>query len=96
VHSFANGSEALAALENLPGTIALLITDVVMPGINGKVLADQCLRLRPQLKVLYTSGYTENAVVRQGVLEGSIDFLAKPYSIEALARRVREALDRRI
>ena len=95
VHSFDNGNAALAALDTLPGSIALLITDVVMPGINGKALADQCLRLRPELEVLFTSGYAPNAVIHRGVLEHSIDFLPKPYSLELLARRVREALDRR-
>jgi two-component system, cell cycle sensor histidine kinase and response regulator CckA len=95
VHAFANGDEALAALDTLPASIALLVTDVVMPGINGRALADQCLRLRPRLKVLFTSGYTHNAIVNQGVLEQSIDFLPKPYSLDVLARRVREALDRR-
>jgi FixJ family two-component response regulator len=74
--------------------MALLITDMVMPGLNGKALADQCLRLRPRLKVLFTSGYTQNAIIHRGVLERSIDFLPKPYSLDLLARRVREALDR--
>jgi two-component system, cell cycle sensor histidine kinase and response regulator CckA len=95
VYSFATGNDALAALGSLPEWVGLLITDVVMPGINGKTLADHCVRMRPRLQVLFTSGYAQNALGRRGVLERSIDFLAKPYSLDVLARRVRNALDRR-
>ena len=94
VYSFATGNDALAALNSLPESVALLITDVVMPGINGKTLADHCVRVRPRLKVMFTSGYAQNALGRRGVLERSIDFLPKPYSLDVLARRVRNALDR--
>jgi two-component system, cell cycle sensor histidine kinase and response regulator CckA len=96
VYSFASGNAALAALGTLPGSIALLITDVVMPGISGKALADECVRVRPGLRVLFTSGYTSDEIIHRGVLDRSIDFLGKPYSLDLLARRVREALDRRI
>jgi CheY-like chemotaxis protein len=97
VHSFANGRDALAALDGLPGfpdSIALLITDMIMPGMDGKAFADYCCQRRPQLKVLFTSGYTEDAVFQRGVLDRSIDFLPKPYALDELARRVRDALDR--
>jgi CheY-like chemotaxis protein len=97
VHSFANGNEALAALDALPGlpdSIALLITDMVMPGMGGKAFADQCRQRRARLKVLFTSGYTEDAAFQRGVLEQSIDYLSKPYALDELARRVREVLDR--
>ena len=93
VYSFANGNDALAALDALPGSIALLITDMVMPGMGGKAFADQCRQRRSQLKVLFTSGYTEDAVFQRGVLDHSIDFLPKPYALDELARRVRDALD---
>jgi len=94
VYSFANGNDALAALDALPGSIALLITDMVMPGMGGKAFADQCCQRRSQLKVLFTSGYTEDAVFQRGVLDHAIDFLPKPYALDELARRVRDALDR--
>jgi PAS domain S-box-containing protein len=94
VHAFASGNDALAALHALPDSIALLVTDMVMPGINGRALADQCRQIRPGLKVLFTSGYTQDAVFQRGMLDHSIDFLPKPYSPDDLARRVREALDR--
>jgi CheY-like chemotaxis protein len=94
VHAFASGNDALAALHALPNSIALLVTDMVMPGINGRALADQCRQIRPGLKVLFTSGYTQDAVFQRGMLDHSIDFLHKPYSPDDLARRVREALDR--
>ena len=97
VHSFANGNDALTALDTLPGlpnSIELLITDMVMPGMGGKAFADQCRRRRSRLKVLFTSGYTEDAAFHRAVLEHSIDFLSKPYALDELARRVRDALDR--
>jgi two-component system, cell cycle sensor histidine kinase and response regulator CckA len=97
VHSFANGNDALTALDTLPGlpdSIELLITDMVMPGMGGKAFADQCRRRRSRLKVLFTSGYTEDAAFQRAVLEHSIDFLSKPYALDELARRVRNALDR--
>lgn len=95
VHAFASGNDALAALGALPESITLLVTDMVMPGIDGKALADQCRHDRPAMKVLFTSGHTQDAGFQCRVLDRSIDFLPKPYSPEELARRVREALDRR-
>ncbi len=95
VNSFANGNDALAALDALPGSLALLITDMVMPGMGGRELADRCRERRPQLRVLFTSGYTQDAAFQSGVLDHSIDFLPKPYALDELVRRVRDALDRR-
>jgi PAS domain S-box-containing protein len=93
VLAFRDGAEALGGLAALEGPAHLLLTDVVMPGMNGRVLAEQMATLRPGLKVLFTSGYTENVVVHHGVLKRGINFLPKPYTPEALAARVREALD---
>jgi CheY-like chemotaxis protein len=88
----ANGAQALARLRERED-IALLFTDVVMPGgISGQVLAQQALRERPGLKVLYTSGYTENAIVHQGRLDPGVRLLQKPYRRGELARALREAL----
>jgi two-component system cell cycle sensor histidine kinase/response regulator CckA len=90
----ANAGEALLTCERHPRTIDLLVTDVVMPQMGGRELAERLQRLRPQLKVLFMSGYTENAVVRHGILESGISYLQKPILPELLARAVREVLDR--
>lgn len=86
--------KALELYEAISPRIALLVVDVVMTGMSGKDLAERLRLRRPELKVLYTSGYTENTVVHHGVVDAGIDFLAKPYVPEDLAVRVREVLDR--
>jgi signal transduction histidine kinase/CheY-like chemotaxis protein len=93
VHAFASGAEALRALPGMPGPLHLLITDLVLPGMNGRVLAQRVTAIRPDIKVLYTSGYSQNVVIHHGVLDPGIEFIPKPYSIELLAQRVREVLD---
>jgi CheY-like chemotaxis protein len=87
-----NGEEALAALEPEPDT-ALLLTDVVMPGMGGRQLAERAVQIHPNLRVLYTSGYTENAIVHNGRLDTGVDLLSKPYNREQLAAKVRRVLD---
>ena len=94
VYFFADGPSAIAAIAQMAEVPALLITDVVMPGMNGQVLAERLLELRPSMKVLFTSGYTANVIVHHGVLREGIEFLAKPYSLDQLAQRVREVLDK--
>ncbi len=86
--------QASQALEIIHGgrTFDLLFTDLVMPGMSGRDLVEQARKLRPDLKVLYTSGYTENALIHQGRLDEGVQLLAKPYRREQLARRVRAAL----
>ncbi len=88
-----NGREALEVLGG-GAPIDLLFTDVVMPGgVSGRQLADQAAKLRPGLKVLYTSGYAENAIAHQGRLDPGVLLLEKPYLRTELARKIREALD---
>ena len=86
---------AAAALTMIADTpaITLLFTDVVMPEVNGKKLADEALKTRPDLKVLFTTGYTRNAVVHGGVLDPDVNFIGKPFTIEQLASKVRAVLD---
>jgi PAS domain S-box-containing protein len=74
--------------------IALLLTDVVLPGLNGRQLADEARRLAPNLKVVYTTGYARNAIVHHGVLDKGVDLLAKPFTTDDLGRKLREVLQR--
>jgi PAS domain S-box-containing protein len=87
-----NGEEALKLAASLRETIHLVITDVVMPGISGRELARELLKSRPQSKVLFLSGYSEDAVMHQGVIEPETAFLQKPFTLQHLARKVREVL----
>jgi len=93
VHAFQAPAHALAALPELSPPPDLLVTDVVMPGMNGRALAERVASLFPAMRVLFVSGYTENVIVHHGVLKENIEFLAKPYSVDQLARRVREVID---
>ncbi|MFQ5613333.1 MAG: PAS domain S-box protein, partial [Anaerolineae bacterium] len=89
----ANGEEALRLAREHNGQIHLLLTDVVMPHMGGKELADRFRVARPQTRVLYASGHTDEAIARRGVLEPEMAFIQKPFSPTALARKVREVLD---
>jgi PAS domain S-box-containing protein len=89
-----DGRDALARATAHAGAIDLLVTDVVMPHLSGRALADRMQATRPGIKVLYVSGYTDDAIVRHGVSENAVAFLAKPFTPEALLGRVREVLDR--
>jgi CheY-like chemotaxis protein len=89
----ANAEEALEVCGNHPSPLQLLVTDVVLPGLNGRQLAEQLLELYPQLKVLYVSGYMDDDVVRRGIAQQGVAFLQKPYSRIALTQKVREVLD---
>jgi two-component system cell cycle sensor histidine kinase/response regulator CckA len=90
----ANGGEALLACKNFKGTIHLLLTDVVMPQMSGKQLVQSLLELRPGLKVLFTSGYTDDAIVHHGFLDEGTPFLQKPFNMDTLTRKVRDVLDK--
>jgi signal transduction histidine kinase/CheY-like chemotaxis protein len=85
-------ADALATLDRVTD-VKLLFTDVVMPEINGRKLADEALRRRPGLRVLFTTGYTANAVVHGGVLDSGVNFIAKPFTLDQLAAKVRAVLD---
>ncbi len=88
-----DSAQALAWLAEHPEPVHLLLTDVVLPGMNGRQLAAKVSELRPEIKVLYMSGYTDDVIVRRGVLEAGVSYLAKPFKLEALANKVREVLD---
>jgi PAS domain S-box-containing protein len=88
-----DGQDALQQAADHAGHIHLLLTDVVMPGLNGQLLSRQLSKLRPGLKVLFTSGYTDDMIAHHGVLDPGVAFLEKPFSPIVLARKVREVLD---
>ncbi len=87
-----NAAQALQHLELQP-QVSLLFTDIVMPDMNGRRLADAALQKRPDLKVLFTTGYSHNAVIHNGALDRGVAFLPKPFSLDALARKIRQVLD---
>jgi PAS domain S-box-containing protein len=84
-----NAEEAFQQSASHPGPIHLLLTDVVMPGMSGREVAERLLHERPELKVLYTSGHTDDAMIRHGVVTRKVAFLSKPYSLSALGARLR-------
>jgi CheY-like chemotaxis protein len=88
-----DGPSALRLLERQEGPVDLLFTDVVMPAMTGRELADEARKQQPRIRVLYTSGYTRNAIVHSGRLDPGVDMIAKPFTFEALAEKVRDALD---
>jgi CheY-like chemotaxis protein len=87
-----DGAEAIAVAQKYGDRIDLMLTDVVMPGMNGSELATQLVLHHPEMKVLFTSGYTDDAISRHGVLYEGVSFIGKPYTPLALARKVREVL----
>lgn len=94
VFAASSPDEALQIGRQEPGPIHLLLTDVIMPGMNGRALAEQLTLIRPKIKVLYMSGYTDSAIIHHGVLEPGVAFIQKPFSLAAIAVKVRETLDK--
>jgi DNA-binding NtrC family response regulator len=88
-----NGESGMAAAARHDGKIDLVITDVVMPGMGGRELVKQLAQTRPQTKVLYLSGYTEDAILSEGTIESGAAFLQKPFTLQNLSRKVREVLE---
>ncbi len=88
------GEDALQVEREYTEKIDLLLTDVVLPDINGRELSDRFSVLRPDMKVIFTSGYTDNIIARHGILEDGIEFLQKPYRVDELFQKVRSVLDR--
>ena len=88
-----DGGAAVRVAEETKERIDLLLTDVIMPDMTGKQAADLILRARPDVRVLFMSGYADEVIARKGVLDRGIAYLPKPFSIEALTAKVREVLD---
>jgi PAS domain S-box-containing protein len=93
VLSAGSGQEALALLENYEGPIDLLLTDVVMPGMDGSKLYEQMRQLYPNAKALYMSGYTEDVIAHHGVMDAGVNFIQKPFTVKALSTKVREVIN---
>jgi DNA-binding response OmpR family regulator len=89
-----NPMTALDVVERFPGRIDLLVTDVVMPGMNGRQLHERLLATNPGLRCLYMSGYTADVIATHGVLQEGVAFLQKPFGIEPLVAKVKEVLQR--
>ena len=90
-----NGEQGLLLAEEYKDRIDLLMTDVVMPGMNGRQLADKVKKVHPETAVLFTSGYTEDIIVSQGVVEESLNFIGKPYTPQSISNKIRQVLDKR-
>jgi CheY-like chemotaxis protein len=93
VFTAATGGEALQRLEGRQGPVHLLLTDVVMPDMDGMALSEKVAERHPGVKVLFMSGYTENVIAHHGVLREGVHFIQKPFSVADLARKIREALE---
>src|SRR5690606_1216065 len=88
-----SAADALRLVEETAPPVDLLLTDVVMPGMSGRTLAERLQRLRPAMKVLFMSGYTNDVMVRHNVIDGSTPFISKPFKLVDLTRQIRRTLD---
>jgi CheY-like chemotaxis protein len=90
---FEKGQDCIEYVKSTEDCITLLVTDIIMPDMNGRDLYENISYLRPGIKVLYISGYDSNIIAHQGILEGGVHFLQKPFTADALAGKVREAIE---
>jgi CheY-like chemotaxis protein len=88
-----DGVQALEVAAAHQGAIQILVTDVVMPRLSGRELASRMAAQRPNIKILFISGYTDDSIFRHGVLEGGVAYLQKPFNLKAIAQKIREVLD---
>jgi len=93
IHSAENGNQALEILEKQKLVPDLVVTDVIMPGMGGQELSEILVKKIPELKIIFTSGYTGNQILNDGFLSEDINFLQKPYSLADLSAKVRRVLD---
>jgi PAS domain S-box-containing protein len=93
-HGVSSGAEALRFCREFSGVIHIVVTDVVMPDMNGREVARQVAHLRPEARIVFMSGYTTNVVVHRGILDEDVEYLQKPFTSDSLARKVREVLER--
>jgi two-component system sensor histidine kinase EvgS len=93
VLSASDGTQAIATAEGCQEPINLLMTDVVMPGMNGRQIATRLSQAHPEMKILYTSGYTENIIAHHGVIDEGLHFIGKPYTPQSLAQKLREVIE---
>ena len=91
--SVAGAAEAISLMDGREDAVDLLLTDVVMPESSGKDLFDHLVKTRPDLRVLYMSGYTDDVIGHRGVIDEGVNFIQKPFTVQALAARVRQVLD---
>lgn len=91
-----SGEEALELFSVSKEPIHLILTDVVMPRMNGRELADHLISFHPEMKILYMSGYTDDAILHHGVLEEGVNYIQKPFTMEGLTKKVREVLDQEV
>ena len=89
-----NGVEVLKICREEKKPIHLILTDVVMPQISGRELIEQCREVRQDFKVIYMSGYTDDIITHHGILQKGLDYIQKPFTVEGLARKVRDVLDK--
>ena len=88
-----NGIEALEKIKRINTTIDLLITDIIMPDMDGNELAEKIKKIKPDIKILFTSGYTNNHIVKSTAIKPDINFINKPFSYHTLAKKVRKVIE---